>query len=968
MIILNDKEMKSKYTIENKIINIRNKPKNIKDLYEDVLNDNDLSGYFIESYKFSPSSEVNMADVQFAGLVGENEPKGMTGLYTKIYTQDEFDANREASRVYNRPDEFVNYEKFLYNRPTDYQFTKIEEPLSKEEFFNEIQAAAGILPSLWNESDLSYEEKIQYSKAGENLIRQLPQTIIATDNPVPDRKNIELYMNLSSGEKKLINRKKIHPRQLFDLIKLIKIEGTKDDGSYIFSNRLITKNVVEDLEALADKNGKFSIKTVANEITSAKYPNEVERIKSMFEKAFRGHCPKVVNEYVEGKLAILGIEPGGLLADKTLENIVSGFNQKNVSKVAKYKNSTLFALDGILNFGEYKETILETLAINIDPKNLKMLNDKKFFDYIKERKDLSIAEIENLLERGQSKRNTIKMFDVDKEPQELINAALCEAGERARLSYEKQYNYKFADNEIAIKGRHLCVQEGKKKIFILPKDDLRNFIVGDSSAGGVSCCQHYGGAGGSCVWKVTEDPFAGNVIIEIDGQIAAQAFVWTDEVNKTFVFDNFEYKNDSNANGYMNLIGTFVKNLPYPNVHIGMGYTEGTAWNGVGQLVKDLDKSKHAKIPATLSDRKIYSDYHPTGNYQAARALKVDGQMVRFNINETLCHVTCPEDEPTKYDILASDTYNFMLNDNKHSVEDRIKIAESYLNDPDNGNLKVLFTQNQDAIKAFDLNDEMQKFVLETYPDRIEEIKNPNNMIKAEIIRRDPGKLFIYDNPPEDLVLAALETDGLLIRHIKEPTDAMYKKAIEQNGYALMYIPKDKWTNEFKREAIKTSPKLITKMPYDSALIRTAINADKNIFYLINDAKEEDKMYAIEHNPGLINSIKEPSEALVSKAVSLNGLLIRNFQKEYPNLRVAAIEQNPFAIRVLKNLTKEEAQHAIEIDARCAIAIKDETLLDELGIQRANPFTIFKPQEVKEDAPAFTEASDDTFGIDIETF
>lgn len=967
MIILNDKEMKSKYTIENKLLVFRNKGKDIKDLYEDVLNDNDLSDYFKECYSIGQES-IDMSKVEFKGLTKENMSQEKTGIYTKIYSEDEYLSLRTTLRTYVRPSEFVGFEKFLFNQSTPYTFTERELP-SKEELLDEIQAAAGILPTLWH-LDLTYEEKKNLSMAGENIIRHLPQEIISIDNPLPEKADIDRYIALTSQEKKLINRGRINPRQLFDLMKYVKIEGKNNKGEDIISSRLITKELVEQLE----QTDKFSIRAIGDQVKAPKYPEIVERITPMFQKEY-GRAPMVVNEYVEGQLHYRGLTSIPNLSDEILNEIVKDFNRKNVQLVAKYRSPSLFALDTELNFGELKDNIIETLGVYIPVEKVKYLKDKGFFEYLKAHKDLSVTEVENLIERGLSRVNQIKSYTLNKTPSELINAALCEAGDRARISYEKEYGYKFEDNEISIKGRHLCVTEGKKKIYILPKDDLRNFIVGDEKAGGTACCQHYGGAGESCVWKVTEDPFAANVIIEVNGQIQAQAFVWTDEQNKTFVFDNFEYKNDGNANGYMNLIGNFVAALPYPNVHIGMGYTEGTAWNGVGMLVCELNKSKHAKMPTTRQNRShVYSDYHPTyNNTSGAKALKVDGKMVKFFINPSSCKIETKPDEPTKFDMLATDEYSFLCNDYKRSVEDRIAWINEFKTNPTDDKLIDLFSHNPAAISAFDnLSDAVQDHIVEKHPEYIESIKNPNLKTIGVIIERNPHKLFDYPNPPEELVLRALEQDGMLIKKLAKSdiTPKMCETAVKQNGYAYLYLPEDMRNNSLKRQAIKTSPKLITKVEHDSSLIRLAIDTDKNVFYLINNATDADKVYAINRNPGLINSIKEPSEELVRQAVSLNGLLIRNFQKEYPELRTVAIEQNPYAIRVLHGLTKDEAMLALSINSSVATAIKSSDLREELGLPPlSNPFEALFNQgqdNIQEDY-ASVQSTDDTFGIDIET-
>ena len=52
---------------------------------------------------------------------------------------------------------------------------------------------------------------------------------------------------------------------------------------------------------------------------------------------------------------------------------------------------------------------------------------------------------------------------------------------------------------------------------------------------------------------------------------------------------------------------------------------------------------------------------------------------------------------------------------------------------------------------------------------------------------------------------------------------------------------------------------------------------------------------AVKTNPGLINDIKNPDYDAVKDAVGKNGMLIRDLEKDFPNLINIALENNPFA-------------------------------------------------------------------------
>ena len=90
-------------------------------------------------------------------------------------------------------------------------------------------------------------------------------------------------------------------------------------------------------------------------------------------------------------------------------------------------------------------------------------------------------------------------------------------------------------------------------------------------------------------------------------------------------------------------------------------------------------------------------------------------------------------------------------------------------------------------------------------------------------------------------------------------------------------------------------------------------------------------MIAIEKDASTILHMKKSAltEPVVRKAIEKNGLLIRNFQREFPSLRSFAIEQNPNAIGSLIKPTKEEIILALSLNPKVESKIKDKELVAE---------------------------------------
>jgi len=79
-------------------------------------------------------------------------------------------------------------------------------------------------------------------------------------------------------------------------------------------------------------------------------------------------------------------------------------------------------------------------------------------------------------------------------------------------------------------------------------------------------------------------------------------------------------------------------------------------------------------------------------------------------------------------------------------------------------------------------------------------------------------------------------------------------------------------------------------------------------------------------SPGLINDIKNPDYDAVKDAVKKNGMLIRNFERDFPNLIDVALENNPFAVCVLHSPTKEQVEYAVEKNPKVAGMLQGNAL------------------------------------------
>ena len=181
--------------------------------------------------------------------------------------------------------------------------------------------------------------------------------------------------------------------------------------------------------------------------------------------------------------------------------------------------------------------------------------------------------------------------------------------ETDKNKFEEEYNFKFSDNTCIIKDNPVSL--GKYRMYILKPDDLRLFSVGYDT----SCCYHYGGAAESSLLYSVYMPNSSVLVIEDDKRnIKAQAWIWLTKKRKTLVLDNIEFANDRDIEDYIDIIMEYVKNSPYENIHMGMGYNQ--LKNITTKDIKDRDKSfKHipykvdGKNFKKICKEKVYLDY-----------------------------------------------------------------------------------------------------------------------------------------------------------------------------------------------------------------------------------------------------------------------------------------------------------------------------------------------------------------------
>lgn len=637
----------------------------------------------------------------------------------------------------------------------------------------------------------------------------------------------------------------------------------------------------------------------------------VKKASEIF-KEVHGRAPQVVEAYMCAQATKLG-KVVSTLDEKEIREIVESFSLENTKAIRPFNSAALFAFAGKdgLNYNEIRTDLIDAIATIVTPDIISILYSKGFCGWLMKNKAKATPSDLALV---CSRCKDIKHFDISKSAKELvleIDFARAMADCRAM---ETKYNYKFSDNQLAIRGRHVCAEENGLKMYMLQEGDYRAFTIGEDT----TCCQRYRGAGETCVYKYTTDPFASAVVIEKNGKILAQGFVWTDEATDTLVFDNVEFANDNDdakkVKIFTNIFAAWCEAMPYSNIHVGVGCNY--AMQSWGKKV-----AYTAKLPTTLGNGYCYSDYR-----NDARSLKTGGKLT---IPRTgFVKITAEPDEPTKWDVLRHPANLYLINDCATPIEDRLKTAREFLENPTPDAIMRTLQAYPAAISAIDNpTEEMQRLVISKDRNLANLIKNPCAEVQKILVEEDAENIRHIDNPTEEMAILAVRKNGLLLSEIKNPTEAVIEEAVKENGFAIRCVPAEKQTERIQMLAVTNSPKVVTLLhnPSDAVVIEAIERYPSVVSQLENPTKEQ-QVAAVSREPAVINSIKEPAYDAVYRAVKKNGLLVRNFQHRHPQLRAVALEQNGFAIRCLHNPTAEEYVMAVRQNPAVANIIPDPEL------------------------------------------
>lgn len=159
----------------------------------------------------------------------------------------------------------------------------------------------------------------------------------------------------------------------------------------------------------------------------------------------------------------------------------------------------------------------------------------------------------------------------------VVSSSFAEVCAEVGVRQEKFQKYQEKWLSLAKKSEAIpsagALENGGYVMYRLQSDDPRGIFLGHYT----DCCQHPGGAGGSCAWHGHSSPDGAFFVVEKNGKIVAQSWAWRD--GGLVVFDNVEalsghHNNQAIKDLYVEYASLLVGKLGIKAVAVGYGLND----------------------------------------------------------------------------------------------------------------------------------------------------------------------------------------------------------------------------------------------------------------------------------------------------------------------------------------------------------------------------------------------------------
>ena len=192
-------------------------------------------------------------------------------------------------------------------------------------------------------------------------------------------------------------------------------------------------------------------------------------------------------------------------------------------------------------------------------------------------------------------------------------------------------------------------------------------------------------------------------------------------------------------------------------------------------------------------------------------------------------------------------------------------------------------------------------------------VQNPSDALQMIAVKQNGKAIRFIKNPSEEAQIAAVKQDGRTIEYIKNPSEAVKMAAVQENGYVIQYINNP--SEEVKMAAVKRAGLAIRYINNPSdALQMIAVKQNGKAIRFIKNPSEEAQIAAVKQDGWAIQYINNPSEAMQMTAVKQDGRTIEYIKNPSEAVKMAAVKQDGRAIQYIKNPSEKMQMVAVKKD------------------------------------------------------
>lgn len=193
----------------------------------------------------------------------------------------------------------------------------------------------------------------------------------------------------------------------------------------------------------------------------------------------------------------------------------------------------------------------------------------------------------------------------------------------------------------------------------------------------------------------------------------------------------------------------------------------------------------------------------------------------------------------------------------------------------------------------------------------IKYLKNPPELVVLEAIEQNPRSIKYVLNPSEQMQLAAVGQNGSVLQYIKNPSEKVQKEAVSDDGISIRFV--DNPSFEVKMEAVQQTGLAIQFIdnPNEELQIVAVKQNGKSIRY-IETPTTRVQMMAVSRNGLAVEYIENPSERVQLMAVTRNGRALQYFENPSEKVKITALKNNGNAIQFIENPTEQMKKIAVK--------------------------------------------------------